>query len=205
MASDVVMPRLSDSMEEGTILKWLVSEGDEVTRGQEIVEIETDKANMTYESDTDGTLIEFVAQEGDTLPIGEVIARIGEAGEAPTKSDVKGKTEAEGGDEGSSQEPEAEAEEARTETATEERAEAATEEREETREREEPTPAAPPAGGDGDGRIKASPVARRMASELGVELARLEGSGPGGRIVKADVEAAAKGDGAPEAPEREEA
>ncbi len=208
MASDVVMPRLSDSMEEGTILKWLVSEGDEVKRGQEIVEIETDKANMTYESDTDGTLIEFVAQEGDTLPIGEVIARIGEAGEAPAKSDGKGKAEAEaeGGDEEPPQEPEPEAEETRTETATEERAEAATEQREEIEEREKPSRAAPPAGGDGDGRIKASPVARRMASELGVELARLEGSGPGGRIVKADVEAAAKGDGAPtEAPEREEA
>jgi pyruvate dehydrogenase E2 component (dihydrolipoamide acetyltransferase) len=208
VASDVVMPRLSDSMEEGTILKWLVSEGDEVKRGQEIVEIETDKANMTYESDTDGTLIEFVAQEGDTLPIGEVIARIGEAGEAPAKSDGKGKAEAEaeGGDEEPPQEPEPEAEETRTETATEERAEAATEQREETEEREKPSRAAPPPGGDGDGRIKASPVARRMASELGVELARLEGSGPGGRIVKADVEAAAKGDGAPtEAPEREEA
>ena len=72
------MPRLSDSMEEGTILKWLVSEGDEVKRGQPIAEIETDKANMTYEADTDGTVSELVASEGDTLAIGEVIARIGE-------------------------------------------------------------------------------------------------------------------------------
>ena len=61
------MPRLSDSMEEGTILKWLVSEGDEVKRGQPIAEIETDKANMTYEADTDGTVSELVASEGDTL------------------------------------------------------------------------------------------------------------------------------------------
>src|SRR3954462_13485145 len=75
------MPRLSDSMEEGTILKWLVSEGDEVERGQEIVEIETDKANMTYESDTAGTLVEIVVQEGDAVPLGEGIARVGEAGE----------------------------------------------------------------------------------------------------------------------------
>jgi pyruvate/2-oxoglutarate dehydrogenase complex dihydrolipoamide acyltransferase (E2) component len=66
MAADVTMPRLSDSMEEGTILKWLVSEGDEVKRGQELVEIETDKANMTYEADSDGTLVEIVAEEGDT-------------------------------------------------------------------------------------------------------------------------------------------
>src|SRR3954463_14716201 len=79
---DVVMPRLSDSMEEGTILKWLKAEGDEVTRGDELVEIETDKATMTYEADSAGTL-SIVAQEGDTLPIGEVIARIGAGGEAP--------------------------------------------------------------------------------------------------------------------------
>src|SRR4051794_37244755 len=110
MATEVVMPRLSDSMEEGTILKWLVSEGDEVKRGQEIVEIETDKANMTYEADTDGPLIEIVAQEGDTLPIGEVIAKIGEAGEAPEKSDDGGEAKEEPAEE-PDEEPEADAEE----------------------------------------------------------------------------------------------
>src|SRR5215213_6326586 len=79
--ADVSMPRLSDSMEEGTILKWLKSDGDSVSRGEELVEIETDKANMTYEADQDGTLA-IVAQEGDTLPVGGTIARIGEgAGE----------------------------------------------------------------------------------------------------------------------------
>src|SRR3954471_12763111 len=75
--ADIVMPRLSDSMEEGTILKWLKSVGDEVAVGDELVEIETDKANMVYESDAAGTLSEIVAGEGDTLPIGEVIARVG--------------------------------------------------------------------------------------------------------------------------------
>ena len=186
MATDVVMPRLSDSMEEGTILKWLVSEGDEVKRGQEIVEIETDKANMTYEADTDGALIEIVAQEGDTLPIGEVIARIGEAGEAKDGGQgTEDSEEAPAEQEEPAQEEEAEAEpeEPKVETATKER-----------------EPAGAPEGGDGNGRIKASPVARRMARDLGVELAQLEGSGPGGRIVKADVEAAAKGDGAPAEP-----
>jgi pyruvate dehydrogenase E2 component (dihydrolipoamide acetyltransferase) len=79
---DVVMPRLSDSMEEGTILRWLKASGDEVARGDELVEIETDKANMTYEADTDGVL-EIVAAEGDTLPIGALIARIGGGGDAP--------------------------------------------------------------------------------------------------------------------------
>ena len=76
------MPRLSDSMEEGTILTWLKSVGDPVAVGEELVEIETDKANMVYESDAAGTLVEIVAAEGETLPIGEVIARVGEAGEA---------------------------------------------------------------------------------------------------------------------------
>src|SRR3712207_9395913 len=96
------MPRLSDSMEEGTVLKWLVEEGAEVKRGEPLVEIETDKANMTYDADADGVLGEIVAQEGDTKPIGEVIARIGEAGEA--KSDGGGEEEvgdeAEAGGEG---------------------------------------------------------------------------------------------------------
>ena len=89
MASDVTMPRLSDSMEEGTVLKWLVEEGGEVKRGEPLVEIETDKANMTYEADTDGVLIEVLAKEGDTLAIGEVIARIGEAGEAKGGAEEK--------------------------------------------------------------------------------------------------------------------
>ena len=88
MATDVTMPRLSDSMEEGTVLKWVVEEGGEVKRGEPLVEIETDKANMTYEADTDGTLIEIVAQEGDTLAIGEPIARIGDPSEAGEKSVV---------------------------------------------------------------------------------------------------------------------
>jgi pyruvate dehydrogenase E2 component (dihydrolipoamide acetyltransferase) len=163
MASDVLMPRLSDSMEEGTVLKWLVEVGGEVKRGEPLVEIETDKANMTYEADSDGVLIEVLAQEGETLPIGQVIARVGGAGEEIT-------------DHGS--------------RITEEEPAAAAAE-----------PEAPstvhraPSTESGNGRVKASPVARRMARELGVELARLEGSGPGGRIVKADVEAAAQGGG----------
>src|SRR3954467_11932388 len=82
MATDVTMPRLSDSMEEGTILKWIVPEGGEVKRGEPLCEIETDKANMTYEADTDGVLIEIVVPEGETVELGEVIARIGEPGEA---------------------------------------------------------------------------------------------------------------------------
>src|SRR6266508_5130862 len=75
------MPRLSDSMEEGTVLKWLKSVGDEVAVGDELVEIETDKANMVYVADCAGTLVDIIAREGETLPIGGVIARVGDASE----------------------------------------------------------------------------------------------------------------------------
>jgi pyruvate dehydrogenase E2 component (dihydrolipoamide acetyltransferase) len=200
--ADVAMPRLSDSMEEGTILKWLKSDGDDVSRGDEIVEIETDKANMTYEADQDGTLA-IVAQEGDTLAVGETIARIGEGGEGAAEAPAEQEASAGGEDTGG---------EAETATAT---AEAPAEEP--AAPEPEPEPSRPEPSEGGNGRIKASPVARRMARELGLDIGGLQGTGPGGRIVKADVEAASKGDGAqaeapaeaPEAPapepEREEA
>jgi pyruvate dehydrogenase E2 component (dihydrolipoamide acetyltransferase) len=180
MATDIVMPRLSDSMEEGTVLKWLKSVGDEVAVGEELVEIETDKANMVYESDTAGTLIEILGNEDDTLPIGEVIARVGEAGEAPSGDGAQAKA------------PQSEAEEA---------------EQPEPADQPEPEPQAPTAtetlqapAPSGDGRVKASPIARRIANEKGLDLAALQGSGPGGRIIKADVEkAAAAGPAAPPA------
>src|SRR3954468_3871281 len=152
MATDVTMPRLSDSMEEGTILKWLVDEGGEVKRGEPLVEIETDKANMTYDADTDGVLIEVVASEGDTLPIGEVIARIGEEGEAPSGG---GENEEEPEPEESGEGRGGKAEEA-VEKA--ERAKAKAEEaKEELGEPATATAERRPGGGDGDGRIKASP------------------------------------------------
>jgi pyruvate dehydrogenase E2 component (dihydrolipoamide acetyltransferase) len=201
--ADVAMPRLSDSMEEGTILKWLKSDGDEVKQGDELVEIETDKANMTYEADLEGTL-SIVAQEGDTLPVGETIARIGEGGGesggggAEEESGESGEAEPESDDAAAGDEPEeSEAEEEREAqpVAT------AEQEDEEPEEPEEPEGEAPQ--GDGNGRVKASPVARRMAQELGVELGGLEGTGPGGRIVKADVQAAAKDGGAKAEPAQE--
>ena len=197
--ADVAMPRLSDSMEEGTILKWLKSDGDEVSKGEELVEIETDKANMTYEADQDGTL-KIVAQEGDTLAVGETIASIGGGSNGASAETAPKEEEAE------SASADSDAESAGADSADEE----------ETREEAPRGNGGPPAQpAETEGRAKASPVARRMARELGLELAQLQGTGPGGRIVKADVEAAAKGDGAkveeapaePEAapePEREE-
>jgi pyruvate dehydrogenase E2 component (dihydrolipoamide acetyltransferase) len=156
---EIVMPRLSDSMEEGVVLKWLKRVGDEVEVGEELVEIETDKANMAYESDVAGTLTQILAQEGDSLPIGAPIAVVGDdegpasraagpvADATPTVLAAQGGSAPRG------------------------------------------TPAsAPPAGGADEVRVKASPLARRVAKESGVDLAGVKGSGPGGRIVKADVE-----------------
>jgi pyruvate dehydrogenase E2 component (dihydrolipoamide acetyltransferase) len=183
------MPRLSDSMEEGTILKWLVSEGDEVERGQEIVEIETDKANMTYEADTSGTVLELIASEGDTIALGEPIARIGEAGEG--SSDGGGS-----GEEGRGKADEAEDADDADESGDEDEPEAeSTDEEKEEQPKKQEQQASQNGSGDGE-RVKASPVARRMAGEMGVDLGSIEGSGPGGRIVKADVEAAAESGGA---------
>ena len=169
MAADIVMPRLSDSMEEGTVLRWIKSIGDEVAVGDELVEIETDKANMVYEADSAGTLIEIIAAEGDTLPIGETIARVGDPSEgnggAPP---AKEKTEA-----AAKEQP------AAAEAAAPPAPEAAT-----------ATAAPPSPAPSGDGRVKASPLARRIAQERGLDLAAISGSGPGGRVVKADVEKA---------------
>ena len=201
--SDVAMPRLSDSMEEGTILKWLKSDGDEVSKGEELVEIETDKANMTYEADESGTL-EIVASEGDTLPVGETIARIGEGGGGEKQSEEPESDE----DEDEQEEPEAE-EESDEDDGDEDKGEE--EEEEQPAEEDEPEaeePEAEPEPEPDDDRVKASPIARRMAREQGIDLADIEGSGAGGRIVKADVEAASEGGEekpAEEEPEAEEA
>jgi pyruvate dehydrogenase E2 component (dihydrolipoamide acetyltransferase) len=215
MATEIVMPRLSDSMEEGTILKWMKSVGDEVAVGEELVEIETDKANMVYESDAAGTLVEVTASEGDTLPIGEVIARVGEAGEAPS-GDGKAGEEDEGGGEGdarggtspvrgsaASQSPRVHAADApadaapsSADAAEDGMAQAADAPADAAPSSGFEAPTAAPEAPEGDGRVRASPLARRIAQEKGVDIGAISGSGPGGRIIKLDVERAAE-----EAPE----
>ena len=198
--AEIVMPRLSDSMEEGTVLQWLKSVGDEIAVGDEIVEIETDKANMAYESDVAGTLTEIVAQEGETLPIGTPIAVVGDSGGSDSREGHAAKpagpvaagdppsppvAEASSGIGPPTAPPAGESEESTAET----------------REAGDDAPAGTAAPGQAepsateaeqaDGhRPKASPVARRMAKDAGLDLSQLTGSGPGGRIVKADVERA---------------
>jgi pyruvate dehydrogenase E2 component (dihydrolipoamide acetyltransferase) len=197
--ADVVMPRLSDSMEEGTVLRWLKGVGDQVSVGDELVEIETDKANMVYESDLDGTIVEVLAQEGDTLEVGEPIARVGDASEV-----VGGNGGAPGAaaPAGGAHDEAAASVQAEDQRAIE-RAEPAGAASPAT----PPAPATPtvtppsPAGVGADGRVKASPIAKRIAKDRGLDLSGLSGSGPGGRIVKADVERALdSGAAAPAAP-----
>jgi pyruvate dehydrogenase E2 component (dihydrolipoamide acetyltransferase) len=187
--AEIVMPRLSDSMEEGTILTWMKAVGDEVAVGDELVEIETDKANMAYESDVAGTLSQILAGEGETLAIGAPIAVVGDGSEpAPAASAPAGETSPTDTPAGGSSSQEAEV---------------------------QPPPQYPQEGitpssassagvsvGEDGERVKVSPVAKRIARERGVDLSTLTGTGPGGRIVKADVEKAqaSPGDAAAPAP-----
>ena len=174
------MPKMGDAMEEGTLLKWLVSEGDEVSEGDSIAEIETDKVTMELEAEDSGTLAQITAQEGQDVPVGGSIAFIqGEGEEVPERD--------------GSREAEAQAEEGSDEAP---QAQTATAEEEETREDE---PRQPEAGGEpsgdgsparADGQVRASPIVRRLARENNLDLSQIEGSGPQGRIVERDVRAA---------------
>jgi pyruvate dehydrogenase E2 component (dihydrolipoamide acetyltransferase) len=171
---EVIMPKMGDAMEEGTLVKWLVSEGDEVSEGDAIAEIETDKASMEIEAEDSGTLAQFIASEGDDVPVGGAIAFIqGEGEEVPERDG----SAAEGGGEAEEEAEEGGDGEAQAQTTTE------TEEEEETAEEQ-------PQAAQTDGHVRASPIVRRLARENDLDLSRIEGSGPQGRIVERDVRAA---------------
>jgi len=160
---ELVMPRLSDSMEEGTILAWLVEDGALVKRGDELVEIETDKASMVHHADAGGVL-QITAQVGATLPVGAEIGKLLPEGKAaPPAPDL----------------PVPKAETAKSEPLA-----VAKQDSPGARRTDSMTVS-------DNGRIHASPVARRVAKEKGVDLAEVEGTGPQGRIIRADVEAVA--------------
>lgn len=222
MATAVEMPKLSDTMEEGVVSAWMAEEGDEVSAGDVIAQVETDKATMDLEVFDDGVLLKKVADEGETVPLGQLLAVLGEEGEdisdlleehgangAATDAEEteaqadEEKAEAESEDEAqeekdeeaeaeadqeeqtaeASEDSDTEEEDAGTQRATSEAEGKATEEEEE----------AQPAASE-NGRIKASPLARRMAGENEIDLGGVEGSGPQGRIVKRDIEAILSGD-----------
>jgi len=166
---DILMPRLSDSMHEGTIIQWLKSAGEQVGLGEDLVEIETDKAQMTYGADQAGVLVEIIAEEGDTIQLGGLIARLEVQGDAPAAAAAQPQTEPE--------QPAAPVQTPQLEQDYEANFSA------------EPKEAAE--------RVPVSPVARRTAEANGVDYQNLKGSGPDGRIVLADVEAAAASVAAP--------
>ncbi|TNF14416.1 MAG: pyruvate dehydrogenase complex dihydrolipoamide acetyltransferase, partial [Rhodobacteraceae bacterium] len=173
MATQILMPALSPTMEEGTLAKWLVKEGDTVSSGDILAEIETDKATMEFEAVDEGVIGKILVAEGTSgVKVNEPIAVLLEEGEDASAADAAGAPAA-----------------APAPDAKEEAAPAKAESKPAA-----PTPAAPQAA-DGK-RIFASPLARRIAADKGVDLASISGSGPKGRIVKADVEAAQGGSAA---------
>ena len=194
--SDVNMPKLSDTMEEGTIVEWKKKTGDEVKAGDVIAEVESDKATFDLEAESGGVL-SILVEQGVPAKIGAPIARIGEASPEPAKTKAPAST-------AKQKQPEAPpevAEEAQPAAASAPPGAPADEEVDERAADAEPAaekpaaqkPAEPssPEVQDGQGPIKASPLAKRIAAEMGVDISRLKGSGPDGRIVKADVLAAA--------------
>jgi pyruvate dehydrogenase E2 component (dihydrolipoamide acetyltransferase) len=210
---EIQMPKLSDTMTEGTLVAWKKKKGDNVSAGEVLAEIETDKATMEWESPEDGTLTEIYIEEGGKVNVGDKIAFIGGEGEEAPKEKEKEKAEPE--KEGKPKAEEKEEEEAKPK---EEEAKKEPEKKEEKPKKgEEPTEPkaeekeekkAPPAKVEKkepdaekrpstvkkpeEARVKASPVARRIAAELGVDLSSVKGTGPEGRVTETDVRGAAK-------------
>jgi pyruvate dehydrogenase E2 component (dihydrolipoamide acetyltransferase) len=217
MAS-VQMPRLSDSMETGKILRWLKKEGDQVQKGEPLVEIESDKANIEVEAYATGKLSKILVPEGESAPIGAVIAEIGDGASAPTGEKgpaPQGQAEAAEPKQGSrpaaAEAPKAQATKPEAHVAQAEKAVAATAQAAADAGGEQYPHGGPddrtevgaaaqaalnvirrPAEQENGERQRVSPVARRLAEEHGVDLRRVQGTGPGGRITKEDVEAAAQ-------------
>jgi pyruvate dehydrogenase E2 component (dihydrolipoamide acetyltransferase) len=176
--SEISMPRLSDTMEEGTIARWLKSPGDEIKKGDILAEIETDKATMDLEAYEAGTLQQILVQEGETVPIGQVVALIG-TGAVVQQPAQPAPAAAKTGADGAGAAPVLAESAPKAEASTQS---PVTAERGET------------------GAVKASPLARRMAEEHSIDLGQIQGTGPGGRIVRDDIEDFLEQRGAPPAP-----
>ena len=184
--AEVIMPKMGDAMEEGTLLKWLKNPGDEVAEGDPIAEIETDKVTLEIEAGEAGFLTNTLVEEGDTVPIGTPVATIGaedEVGkeqEAAPKAEAPAETEAEGLKEGAAESAHG--------AGTSDEAEVPGNADGETRAAATEAPAAPRPVERADGeRLRASPLVKRLAGEHNIDLSQVAGSGPGGRIVKADI------------------
>ncbi len=179
MATEVTLPRLGQGMESGTIVRWLKAEGDAVDRDEPLYELDTEKVTQEVEAGVSGVLLKILASEGEEIDVGKPICVIGEAGEQ-VPDGANGAMPA-AADEGLAASAEAPAPAPAQDAASREpqAAEAAASDR---------TLAEPPADGQ---RLKASPLARRIAKERGIDLRRVDGTGPDGRIVAEDIERAA--------------
>ena len=176
MATEVKLPRLGQGMESGTIVRWLKSEGEQVAKGEPLYEVDTEKVTQEVEAEADGVLLKIAVQEGE-VPVGVTVAFIGQEGESVPESSGNGAGPAEAEPAGAERPAEAPAREPEREQG---RAAAAQEAE------AQPASSSAPA----DGRVKASPLARRIARERGIDLAQVRGTGPEGRIVAEDVERA---------------
>ncbi|HEX2293452.1 MAG TPA: dihydrolipoamide acetyltransferase family protein [Gaiellaceae bacterium] len=179
MATEVKLPRLGQGMESGTVVRWLKQEGDRVEKGEPLYELDTEKVTQEVEAEASGVLLQIAVQEGE-VPVGQTVAVIGEEGESlPEEDETPDRVQpdeegAEVGVEKPAEAPAREDERRRGREASADTSEQVTEIREPRR----------------DGRVKASPLARRIARERGVDLAQVRGTGPEGRIVAEDVERA---------------
>src|SRR5437667_11952412 len=180
---EIQMPKLSDTMTEGTLVAWKKKKGDQVSAGQVLAEIETDKATMEWESPEDGTLTEIYVGEGGKVNVGDKIAFIGGEGEEapkPKEKEEKEKKLEAKEEETEKEKPKEEEEKKKAAPPKAEKKEPEAEERPPAAEKPE------------EARVKASPVARRIAAEFGVDLSNVKGTGPEGRVTETDVRAAAK-------------
>ena len=180
---EIQMPKLSDTMTEGTLVAWKKKKGDQVSAGQVLAEIETDKATMEWESPEDGTLTEIYVEEGGKVNVGDKIAFIGGEGEEapkPKEKEEKEKKLEAKEEETEKEKPKEEEEKKKAAPPKAEKKEPEAEERPPAAEKPE------------EARVKASPVARRIAAELGVDISSVKGTGPEGRVTETDVRAAAK-------------
>lgn len=190
MASIIQMPRFGDTMEEGLLVRWLKKEGDEVSPGEAIAEVETDKATLELESFEDGVLRKRLVEEGTSVAIGVAVAIMADDEDEDISQAVAEAAGGGGGADSSQGEKAASSKEAKAEAGSEGKSSGSAPKAA----ADGPEAAASDSGSSGSkgGRIKASPLAKKMAEELGVALGSVEGSGPSGRIIARDIDAAAK-------------
>ena len=186
MAELVTMPKLGFDMAEGTLVRWVKAEGDSVEKGDVIAEIETDKATVEVESSGSGVMFRHLVDEETTLPVNAPIAVIAEEGEEPSQDEINSMVKEAGGEPAKKEPekkepPDEEEKEGKAAPKQEEKAEPEKARQEIPQEEEEA--GVTPAGG-----VRSSPLARRMAEDEGVELEKVDGSGPRGRVVKKDVQ-----------------